>query len=106
MIGNDCWHVVASFCDIKERGRLFSSIKYIYKNWKDLTEYYLNCTTPNKLEQYVQRDWEFLKDYTCVTNNTLCLKNGLQMSCWSPYCLPEHLHICCLFLGILELRVG
>ena len=90
---DDCWHAVASFCDIKERGRLYCSMKHIHNDWKDLSEYYLNCTTPNILEQYVQRDWEFLKNYTCVMNNTLCLKNGLQMSCWSPYCLPEHLYI-------------
>ena len=90
---DDCWHVVASFCDIKERGRLFSSIKYIYKNWKDLSEYYLNCRTPNILEQYVKRKWDFLKKYTCIMNNTLSLKNGLQMSCWSPFCLPDQLYI-------------
>lgn len=85
----DCWLHIIEFCDIKERGRIFSTQKLYARPWSDLSFHYLGHKDPALLQQLVYRDWTFLKDYCIVHNNTLAFPNGTQTSCWSPWCSGE-----------------
>ena len=47
---NDCWTVVATFLDIRERGRLYTAVK-VHQSWENLVQMYLHTRGPSKLVQ-------------------------------------------------------
>lgn len=95
----DAWTIVAEFCDINARGRLYSTIKYIFINWNTLIVHHLK----KNAELYIfkgclEGDWRcmeshcLLKGYT-MPYRTLSLPSGKQVSCWSPLCAPGSIQI-------------
>ena len=90
---DDVWFHVASFCDIKDRGRLHIAYKLEFRDWSDLCQHYFGVRKKGLMRKMVERDWRFLMNWTHIENNTLSLPNGRQQSCWSPWCSPEHLHL-------------
>lgn len=87
---NDCWTVVATFLDIRERGRLYTAVK-VHQSWENLVQMYLHTRGPSKLVQKMtQKKWSFLKKY-CYLGKRLCLPCGIETECWSPWCSHQQL---------------
>ena len=89
----DTWTVIAGFCDIKERGRIYRTIRHIHINWKDLKIYYFLRDIP--LEAFkgcIQGDFYYLlqfcqlKAVKCLRYRTLRLPSNKLILCWSPWC--------------------
>lgn len=95
----DCWFHIASFCDIKERGRLFVAHKTIQRDWRDLQLYYLQ-TNEVPLSQIVHRDWVFLQRVALMSTHQLRLPNGQATTCWTPWCPGDDIGLRRRFLSL------
>lgn len=81
----DCWFHVSSFCDVKERGRLFVAHRTLRRDWSDLQMYYFH-TIDIPMSQIVHRDWGVLKRVTLMSPDQLMFPCGRATTCWTPWC--------------------
>ena len=95
----DTWTIVAEFCDIKERGRLYNAIKISFVNWETLIFHHLQKNVQLYiLKGCLKGDWHCLKSH-CVLKGytmpyrTLSLPSGKTVTCWSPWCEHQALQI-------------
>lgn len=86
---DDIWFHISTFCDVKERGRLYVSHKHIYVNWKSLILHHVGHQTSLKTFQaIITGEWESLLNVSRL-NNYLSLNSGKQILVWSPWCSSE-----------------
>lgn len=90
---DDIWFHISTFCDIKERGRLYTSHKYIPTNWNKLISYHVGHQTSLKtFQDIIYGKWQSICKVARL-NNSLCLNSGKRILVWSPWCPSELLQL-------------
>jgi len=90
----DSWTVVAKFCDIKERGRIYMTIKEIHTHWEDLVLQYFKKDIPfEAFKGCIMGDYYYLRQFCQLKGlltryRTLRLPSDKAVLCWSPWCRP------------------
>ena len=93
----DCWTVVAEFCDIKERGRLYVVLKPSHTYWDDLICHYFDqLVSFATFRGCIEGDWHCMEPFCRLQKmysryRTLRLPSGYPRQCWSPWCQPSAL---------------
>lgn len=90
---DDIWFHISTFCDVKERGRLYTSHKHIHVNWKSLIFYHVGHRTSRKTFQaIITGKWHSLLNVVKL-GRQLCLCSGKLVSLWSPWCSSDLLQL-------------
>jgi len=90
---DDIWFHISTFCDVKERGRLYMSHKYIYVNWKSLILHHVGHRTSRKtFRAIITGKWESLHNVVKL-GRQLCLCSGKRVSLRSPWCSSDLLQL-------------
>ena len=97
---NDVWCHITSFCDIKERGRIHISNKYVVHKWIDLIMFHLHHTVPLHLfKDIIQGRWEMVQAFATLQKNVI-LPSGKTILCWSPWCAAQQLQLTSLGIRV------
>jgi len=92
-MNDDTWSHVATFCDVKTRGRIYNAHKHIVRQWNDLILFHTGRVIPLGLfKDVISGEWEFVMAFARL-GPQMQLRSGKPIACWSPWCSPYQLQL-------------